>query len=141
MSIATIDNIGNRSDSSKPELLWTNPDDTVAFAPQTVSLDLSHYKTICIYYKTNGISGKYAFAFYPMGANITIPATTDGYPNVISAGYGQTASMKSTGRNITISSTSIVFGSGYTSDAGANNIYAIPVKIYGIKAQIYPDNV
>ena len=76
-----------------------------------------------------------------MGANITIRATTDGYPNVISAGYGHTTSMRSTGRNITISSTSIVFGSGYASDTGANNMCAIPVKIYGIKAQIYPDSI
>lgn len=132
---------GGGSDE-EPTLLWTNSDPTAGFSPQTVALDLTSYKTIGILYRSSAsASGQTAFAFYPMGANITIPTTISGYPNIINAGYGQTTSMKATGRNITISSTGIVFGNGYSAESGASNNYGIPVKIYGIKAQIYPTTI
>lgn len=138
---ATPFKTGGGSDED-PTLLWTNDSPTTAFAAQTVSLDLSPYKTIGIQYRSAiSASGQTTFAFYPMDANIQISSTLSGYPDVISAGYGQTTSMKSTARNLTISSTGIVFGSGYSADSGSSNNYGIPVKIYGIKSKIYPTNI
>lgn len=132
---------GGGSDEA-PTLLWTNSDPTAGFSPQTVALNLTSYKTIGILYRSSAsVSGQTAFAFYPMGANITIPTTISGYPDIINAGYGQTTSMKATGRNITISGAGIVFGSGYSAESGSSNNYGIPVKIYGIKYQIYPSNI
>lgn len=123
------------------ELLWTNPNPSSSFAAQTVALDLSPYKSICIDYRvaTTGTE-RHTYAFYSVGDNITIPTTSQGYPTVIAAAYGKTTEMSSIARNISIATNGITFGSGYASTLGASNNYALPSKIYGIKAQIYPDN-
>lgn len=141
MKVNGADTVIPFSGLSKPELLWTNPNTASAFAPQTVSLDLSPYKSICIDYRTvaNGTE-RHTYAFYSVGDNITIPTSTQGYPTFIGGAYGSTTGLVSTARNILIATNGITFGSGYTASAGASNNYAIPAKIYGIKAQIYPDN-
>ena len=130
---------GGGGGDEAPTLLWTNPDTSLAFAQQTVSIDLSEYKSVCIDYRvSNSGTERHAYAFYSIGDNITIPATAQGYPTVIGTAYGKVGEMSSTARNISISTNGITFGTGYAGAQAASTSYAIPAKIYGIKTQIYP---
>ena len=142
MSIATIDNISNGSDSSKPELLWTNPAPRSAFAAQTVSLDLSNYKSVCIEYVQNNDSSAYVYpkVFYAVGDTVSVPASGATQQAVTGGAFGLRGIMMSTARDLTITTTGITFGTGYTYQ-NTGTQYAIPTRIWGIKAQIYPDNV
>ena len=80
------------------KLLWTNPDDTATFAPQTVSLDLSAYSEFLIsfrIYSTNSVF--YTQAYY--------------YKDRTTAALTQ-YSAKFTRRSATIRNTGVEFLSG-----------------------------
>ena len=128
----------------EPTLLWTNSAPTSNFAPQTISLDLSVYKSVAIMYKGVTSGTTTSIAFYSVGDNITIPPDSGsqaGYPTVICAGYGKAKSMVSMGRDVNITNAGVIFGSGYVSSNVAGNNYSIPLYIWGIKAQIYPTTI
>ena len=140
--------LGNSGADEEPTLLWTNPKPTNSFAAQTVALDLSPYKSIAILYNatttSSSFSGKMSIAFYKMGDAITIPAssgTLSGYPTVIASGVGKVSNLMAIARDVTITTTGVEFGLG-SLGTGSNKSsgYAIPQKIYGIKAQIYPSS-
>lgn len=138
MKVNGADSVIPFSGLSKPELLWTNPNPTSAFAAQTVALDLSNYKTVAIKYKgsTGEATPHIAYAFYSVGDTIDV---TSGSINA--CGYNADGSVKiSFGRNLSITTTGITFGKGFRGSTTMSSSLGIPVEIYGIKAQIYPDN-
>lgn len=132
--------LGNTGGADKPPtLLWTNPNPSSSFASQTVPLDLSKYKSFCIKYKPISTATTYIYAFYAMGDDVSVTSTNRGYPTIIGGAYGNTSRLNGLLRNIKITTTGIEFGTGYFGD-GSGTQYAIPLEIYGIEAQIYPDN-
>ena len=123
------------------ELLWTNPNPTSAFAAQTVSLDLSNYKSVCIEYVQNSTSSAkcYPKAFYAVGDTVSVPASNATQQAYIGGAYGRSGASYSTARVLSITTTGIVFGTGYA-QTGAGSGYGVPQRIWGIKAQIYPSS-
>lgn len=122
-------------------LLWTNPNPLSSFASQTVALDLSPYKSVCIEYVQNPISSAkcYPKAFYAVGDTVSIPGSSATQQAFIGGAYGRSGASYSTGRDLTITTTGIAFGTGYA-QTGAGSGYGVPQRIWGIKAQIYPSN-
>jgi hypothetical protein len=141
MKVNGADTVIPFSGLSKPELLWTNPNPTSSFAAQTVALDLSPYKSVCIEYVQNPTSSAkcYPKAFYAVGDTVSIPGSGATQQGFIGGAYGKSGSVYGTARDLTITSTGIVFGTGYAQN-GAGPGYGVPQRIWGIKAQIYPDN-
>lgn len=119
-SSITIDGSGALSASyggfSMTEV-WTNPNPTSSFAlTQTLSIDLSGYKAIAIYftYSTASVGDRFG-GLYPIG-----------FPDsVIIYTYAGSAEASRT-----ISSIS---SSGITFSAGTNSNNIIPQRIYGVK--------
>ena len=109
---------------SKPELIWTNPAPTAAFAAQTIELDLSEYDYLIIIPKLTNSSN-----IVPQtSVLVKIPSGTEGY------------SMSSTGttawvRKFFVSTTGITFNKATTGSSN-NTTNIIPYKIYGIKGEI-----
>ena len=95
---------------SSIKLLWTNPNPTASFPPQTIPLDLSSYDMIMI---------------------ISDTSTTMMSINGVAYIYGNLPALPRS-RQINASINTVIFGSGYqvnTEDNGA----AVPINIYGIK--------
>ena len=117
----------------KIDLLWTNPSPTASFAAQTVSLDLSEYEIIGVY-----------LLLSPSYKHLSIMNlfTTDGLgvaddAFAICGNDGTYVQRKIT----SISPNGITFDSGYNGSS-ANNQYAIPYKIFGIKTSyVVPTSV
>lgn len=112
------------------DLLWTNDNVSSAFSSQTLNLDLSKYRLVMIITKFINSSSlerrnyKYFTDYMPVGITANIGGTCD------LMAY----------RKITVNTNRIVFESGKTVSSwnsnnsdSANNEYAIPFKIYGIK--------
>lgn len=102
------------------ELLWTNPNPTNAFNPQTIELDLSNYKGILV----ESI----------ISPNTNIKLTGYREFNYAHDGYigGSNGSDTSYGRAFTISETSITFRNAVIKSS-IDNSTIIPQKIYGTK--------
>lgn len=101
------------------ELLWKNDDESVAFARQTIELNLSKYKKIVVFLRSqkgNSTTGEYTEAEIRM-KNVLhcVPAGKD---------YS---------RELTWQDSGIVVGTGYVGTI-SNNEYAIPTKIIGFNA-------
>lgn len=123
-----------------PELLWTNPNPGSAFSEQTVTLNLSQYKSVAIEYR-----GAYNKNYSGM-VFLTVPFT----PFTSAGNTWQQLCINTTtgnnpsprycyGRKVTVTTSGITFSTGQYQTTASNN-YAIPLRIFGIKAQIYPDN-
>lgn len=126
---------GGGSDEA-PTLLWTNPDPTSAFSAQTVALDLSPYKSVCVEYRASTTSTNFSFAFYSVGDVVTIDEIIR---PIKCAGYGSTSGVLGISRSLSVTTSGIDFGTGYQgSNSGSSK--AIPHRIWGIKAQIYPSS-
>lgn len=99
--------------------LWENASDTSTFAAQTVTLNLSGYAGVFMYFKgvTSG-AGYYFSGFIPMGKYGLLQLATTG--GVIRQ------------RSVTINAEGITFAAGETGGE-ADNRYVIPVVIYGMK--------
>ena len=99
--------------------LWENASPTSAFAAQTISLDLSGYDAISIYYKnkTNG-SAPQSTGVVPIGDSVIL--------------YYMTSDALSQRRTATISDSGVTFTTGY-SGSSESTACAIPVIIYGYK--------
>ncbi len=108
----------------RKKLLWTNPSPTASFAPQTISLDLSKYDEIEIFYAGSAsVANRWTTSVRIVKEKGT----------VLSAGANLLY-----WRYVTPSNTGINFETGYaTQTYGANanvdNSLIIPYKIYGIK--------
>ena len=106
------------------KLLWTNPSPTAAsFAAQTVSLDLSQYRFVLIFFQNQAGSN-------PINLDSTIGMVGQHLILAQGAYYIRT-------RSCNITATGIVFQGGvYYSSYGAttnDNSMIIPQYIYGIK--------
>lgn len=110
------------------ELLWTNPSPSSVFAAQTLTLDLSKYKYVAIECSYTTTADYRTICLQP------IPSKTGGTGEIhprISANYLLKNNI--TSRLVTLNSSGIYFGSGeYALDSNSNNVYCIPLKIYGI---------
>lgn len=109
------------------KLLWTNASPTSAFAAQTISIDLSGYASIMTVF---------AYATTVTGRRGTQTQLVDDAKYAFDA-PNESESGLWCRRDVTAAATGVVFGGGgyFSADAGftANNIYAIPLYIYGIK--------
>lgn len=105
------------------KLLWTNPSPTASFAAQTVSLDLSQYRFVLIFFQNQAGSN-------PINLDSTIGMVGQHLILAQGAYYIRT-------RSCNITATGIVFEGGvYYSSYGAttnDNGMNIPQYIYGIK--------
>lgn len=119
--------IWTSKETCRHKLLWTNSDMNVAFAPQTISLDLSGYDVIRI-----------DFSHF-LNESSHISEFSIGYKGFLFVTEG-IVSRNEQARSFTSSTTGIVFTEGYewdkskgTSDSTLNNKRCIPRRIYGIK--------
>lgn len=114
-------------------LLWTNPDPTVAFAAQTVELDLSEYDEIELEY----VDFVQHQNVMPL---LRVPIGDRGSMNMMigNSGYS-TGLMFTANRRFLVSSTGVTFEGGNGTPTGYNltarTDTCIPRKIYGIKSQ------
>lgn len=99
------------------KLLWTNPSPTSSFAAQTISLDLSDYDEVEIYYRRSTANAATFSERYKIGE----------------LGLGYYISGTAVGdRTSTISTSGIDVGTAWSSNT-AHNDFIIPLFIYGIK--------
>lgn len=119
---------GSKSTSSgggvQIELLWENPDPTVAFAEQTLNLDLSNFDMVDVYciWSTSDTTA-YSVARVVIDGMISHVNIQD---------------LNRVHRKVTAVKTGLNFGSGeYVAIGGttktSDNKHCIPMKIYGIK--------
>lgn len=103
-------------------LLWSNSNTSVVFSPQTVSIDLSSYNFVLIYYNFDKDNGWGHSMIIPKGSyNVILgPAMLD---------YATTTRIR---RITSVTNSGIVFSDGYVGTA-INQNACIPSKIYGIK--------
>ena len=118
---ATINSISMESGMTTI-LLWTNPNPTSSFAAQTVALDLSEYKAICIETKLEAESSIVAAFFIPV----------DGNRCTMSVLYNSRGV-----RHATATVSGVIFTKGLYASSGSatladKNTAAIPQRIYGI---------
>ena len=103
------------------ELLWTNPSPTSNFAAQTISLDLSSYTFIGVYYEfqPNDGYGRLFFGIKDIKTHCTLNQNT----RVV--------------RHFMATDTGVAFEVGkaawYNASLADSNAYMIPRYIYGIK--------
>lgn len=114
-------------------LLWTNPDPTVAFAAQTIELDLSGYDEIELEY----IDFVQHQNVMPL---LHIPIGDRGNMNIMIGNNSYSTGLMFTAeRRFLVTSTGVEFESGYGTPTGydltARTDTCIPRKIYGIKRQ------
>ena len=102
------------------DVIWTNPDSTVAFPAQTIELDLTEYKRFDIIFKTNADSDTY----YQHSCN---------RKNVKFRYYTNMSSSAITYRDGQINDTGIVFADSSAGTVSGANKYMIPVEIIGYK--------
>ena len=116
---------------SSMDLLWENPDPTSSFAAQTVSIDLSSYDSILIFFRmaTTTTYGDYSTSVIGSGET-----------NFSAIGDLSAAAIPMIRqRHYTPTSTGVTFGSSYqkvATDGAApsvNNTVSIPYRIWGIK--------
>lgn len=111
--------------SNRRVLLWTNPNPTASFGPQTINLDLSDYDYVEIIAKKTASETWYFTS--------KIPIIAQGNLYFIESGV-------TFDRNCTLSSTGIQFKTGYynlaTGSLVTDNTRSVPYQIYGIKENI-----
>lgn len=104
-------------------LLWTNPDQTAVFAPQTIGLDLSDYDEVEIIFRHN------SQAFIQLNARAEIGRSGNVF-------VSRSDTFLTQERQFDVSATGVKF---YDCKLGANaqvfNDHSIPYQIYGIKRQ------
>lgn len=101
----------------KMDLLWTNASPTSAFAPQTISLDLSNYKWVCIVFLINRDNNSCKITLSEIGLRQYI---TSAYANKIIQ------------RTYHVNLMGFIFENNEY-DNGIDNDYHVPYKIYGAR--------
>ena len=110
----------------KMDLLWTNPNPTVNFSTQTISLNLSSYDFVGIVFLNN----KSLYGVEEEFSEIKIFKKGTG---TFSVGVAYSTGRNQTGREVDgINNTGITFGSGFYGSTVSDEI-GIPYQIYGIK--------
>lgn len=133
-----IGRISGGGGASTLDLLWTNPSPNVSFSAQTVSIDLTDYSAVVIVGNGNDsqvVPDPYPGSTKPTGNQCFVMKGADGN---IPFGSQIAGAATYAWRKITVSDSGVVFGAGYlqqgTATSGSvNNVYATPLKIYGIK--------
>lgn len=101
--------------------LWENASPTSEFVEQTISLDLSEFDMVEIFYKRASSANEWHSAKIKVGT------------------YGSLFAMTNyrSQRTVTVNTTGIVFAAGRQANISEslteNNVAAVPVAIYGIK--------
>ena len=111
------------------DLLWTNPDPTVAFNAQSVVLDLSEYDAVAVEYSMITTSNYHKTVEVPLKHGTTIPIMGE---FVFGTG-GKIAAFYRTGQ---VSDTGFSFSNGYQSTPSTDaqdQKCGVPCKIYGIR--------
>lgn len=101
------------------KLLWENPSPRAAFSAQTVAVDTQSYGLIMILCKNGTAIAPVIGGDDPMIYEISCGTNA-------AAGAYQS-------RNFSIKTAGVQFGGGVQGGVQANNAYAIPIRIYGIK--------
>lgn len=104
-------------------MLWENSNPNTNFRSQTVSLDLSKYDMLQIFFKNGATSSSYA---------ASLMALIDGRNYMMTMPHFA-ASGGNSYRMLVPTSTGITFNSGYIGGQGQNDSINIPYAIYGIK--------
>lgn len=112
--------------NSGAELLWTNSAPTTAFAPQTISLNLSDYNYLIFEMKY----------YASESASQTSKTIVD--KGVTRFTFGSYNASYSSKRQTSSNNNSVVFGSGVNNTGSTDNNACIPLKIYGLKNNILP---
>lgn len=137
---AVFDEDGNRLDHKLEELnsrldnvsggtlVWENPSPTSSFSPQTITLDLSKYQFIEIYWTQSSNDTVTMTEKCIVGRKGVLVVTTT----------SKTGTPITTLRSFTINTNNIVFADaaiqrGSETTRNWDNSYNIPYKIYGIK--------
>ena len=114
---------GTITDIVNMKLLWQNPNPSIDFAAQTVTLNSSDYDFILAIFATATNGTHTVSAIFPKG-----------YGSAFSFGAVLSGAIQIRGRNITyISPTSIQFGDANVNGT-VNNTYCCPLYLYGFKA-------
>lgn len=109
-----------------PTLLWTNPDLSVLFPAQTIALDGAEYSAYIVETRvsisTTALQPNTSKSFVNMGETGTAAAFVD-------------ITSPAASRAITdVTETGLTFANGFASGSyNANNAYAIPTRIWGVK--------
>lgn len=103
------------------KVLWTNPNPTQTFAPQTIALDLTNYDAVKIEVRLTTSEGNHTtqeISKSNVSTSLTCPWDYTCYGlRVVSS----------------VSDSGVVFGKGVAHIGGENNNYCIPQKIIGVK--------
>lgn len=125
IQLMSEDGTDNLFPTSKIDLLWENASPMSAFAAQTVSLDLSGYKTVCIVTNNNYSGDPDGYTYLPVGSSSIVTNMNKG------------GTYRLRRRACIVSSTGVTFEdardtAGWDNNSQSNGT-AIPQKIYGIK--------
>ena len=116
----------------KLDLKFDNSGHGATYSGTTVNVDLSEYEYLLFefdYYQTGSLKG---FVIGAVGTQTRMFYVTDNSTTNANVNY----------RNVTISSSSLVFGNGTKGNGTSDNNFCIPYKVYGIKlAWIVPTTV
>lgn len=119
------------------DLLWTNSKPAASFAPQTIKLDLATYDAVDIIVRRADDQTYDTVHRIFVGSKNRLEAPMGGAMPTSGTGSGTTWS---TNRSASVSKTGVTFGTGgyeyLQSGSGnlhANNTYALPLKIYGVR--------
>lgn len=100
--------------------LWTNSDPTAVFPAQTISLDLTPYTSVLIFYNYNATTPK----VYSREVLMSVGGTILNFVGITAGGQG--------GRTVTVTDTGIDFDNAHAASSTNANQYCIPVEIYGV---------
>lgn len=116
-----------RQNEQKPKLLWTNPNDSSAFEPQIINIDLSPYAFIDIDFEWGTTNKNHIVQRFLIGGN---------YVGRLNASYGANSKVLCCYRSFDFTKSTIKFADAWVSTSSSdakNNSAAIPLRIYGIR--------
>ena len=117
----------------KMDLLWTNASPESEFAPQTISLDLSSYKSLLIRFDI-GVTDSSSIYYKSHVYNVFLKSGNRAYSSCVN--YYNIVNSQNIYREIySIDDNGVSFGNGKISsiDGGYNNTAMIPTEIYGMR--------
>lgn len=116
-------NLNNLDTGVHMKLLWTNPDASSSFGEKTISVDLSGYQLVLVFYRNTSKGNVYCSSIGALGINTTC-AVIGGNEVLMRRVF----LAKSTGVDFATAKVSATYGSPIE-----DNTALIPYKIYGIK--------
>lgn len=130
--VASLDYQGTPMRRGAMTLLWTNPNMSGSFAAQTISLDLTDYDIIEIYFYVSAQTGRqhYLHTRIPVGVTGVLQAISQMSNGSYNTMLWRGAAVATNG--ITFSDATYR-GANVSSSASVGNDACFPIKIYGIK--------